>query len=72
MAITGTMQMKMPANSIATSSIGPQREAVGLAVLGSRQPQRGEQPPATKMASRTMFCSSISTPKIVNEMPGFQ
>ena len=42
-ASTGMMQTKMPANSLATSRDRLPGEAVGLAMLVGREPERGER-----------------------------
>ena len=61
MATTGTMQMKMPANSLATSAIGPQLKPFALR-YSLRETASETKASARMMTSRTRFCNSTVTP----------
>ncbi len=60
MASTGIIVMKMPANSLATSTIGPHENPFASRMPAWSAPATRSRPPPRSM-SRTMFCSSTST-----------
>ncbi len=71
MAMAGIMLTKMPANSLATSAMGPQLKSFLMRDSGSVS-FRDSPAMTSRTMSRTMFWSSTGTWYTTNSTPGFQ
>ncbi|MNE53392.1 hypothetical protein D3C80_1481190 [compost metagenome] len=70
MAMTGMMVMKIAANSLPTSSIGPHSKPFSLRRLSGVRMSEAIAA-AIRMRSRTIFCTSQCRPKTGTEISGF-